>query len=67
MKTLPKNCPKAIFTYYSKLLLQLTLLFIIYYLLYSLFLFFYTLIFNYTIEGAKRHTFHYDYTLYDYM
>ncbi len=40
---------------------------IIYYLFYSLFLCYLTLIFYYTIEEANGHTFHYDYTQYDYM
>ncbi len=36
-------------------------------IIYYLFLFFITLIFYCTVEGANRHTFHYDYTKHDYM
>ncbi len=39
---------------------------LIYYLFYSLFLFNSTPFFYCTIEGANSHTFHYDYTQYDY-
>ncbi len=38
-----------------------------YYLFYSLLLFCFTHIFYHTTEGANEHTFHYDYTQYDYM
>ncbi len=69
MKTLPKNCPKTIFTYFIKLLTIVNIIIIIiiyYFILFSILILFYTY-FYCTIEGANGHSFHYDYTLYDYM
>ncbi len=64
MRTLPKNL--TIFNYLFKATTTIINI-IIYYLFYSLFLFYFTLIFYCTTEGANGHTFHYDYTQYDHM
>ncbi len=64
MRKLPKNCPKSIFNY---LLFKVTTIvnIIIYYLFYS-----YSILHLFLIAQLKEqtdNTFHYDYTLYDYM